>query len=480
MAKCDLSIELDHPERVYVGGDKITGTVRVLADADVRCKALEVSSGWRTHGRGNIARGTTEAVTLFAGDWTAGQRESYRFELNVAAWPPSHRGDFINVDHYVDARAKIPWAFDPKTSQEYVMCPVTDPDPSSVVDPDVVTGCVRYGMIALILLAVTLALGAMGVGLATNPFAALIVASIVVPLVGFFVARKVLPKWLLGSVQSELITPGVSPGGRVDARLAVQPKRPVRLNAITAELTGAEVCVSGSGSNRKTHRHVFFHEKHTLLGPSTLQAGDQKEIHMDFPIPVDAPYSFTLNDNRVTWTIDLRIDLPRWPDWTKTLPLKVVPDGGPADRPQATEIRTAGDSTTQRSNGPGTETDASGATGSTDEITFAETAAHLWELRNDSSRIDILVEAVTGMTFEIDAIIERRLLYSGEEDPHCFKDGYAVWARCDDPPLPLVLYIPRELGDDFEQAGRDAWPCRGMIVGWDHQHRRLQVKVLGR
>ena len=475
MAKCDLSIELDHPERIYVGGDKITGTLHVLADSNVKCKGLEVCSGWRTHGRGNIARGTAETETVFAGEWTAGQRESYRFELDVAEWPPSYHGNYINLDHYVDARAKIPWAFDPKTSQEFVMRPIAGPDGETNGAATQVGGCIGYGLIIFVLLGIVIGLGMLAVGLATTPFAALVVAAIIVPIVGFFVARKYLPKWLLGNVHSELITGHVAPGGRIQARLAFQPRRRVALNAITAELIGAEVCVSGSGSNRTTHRNTFFNDKHTLEGAATLQAGDRKEFNLDFPIPGDVPYSFDLDDNNVTWTIDLRVDIPRWPDWTKSLKLEVRPDGRSMQQLEPT----VEEPTIEESARPSTAA-ADDAPKQPDEITFAETAAHLWELRDEVDQIDMLVEAVTGMTFDIDTFVERRLLYSGEEDPHVYKDGYAVWARHTDPPLPLVLYIPRELADDFEQAGRDQWRCRGTIVGWDHQHRRLQVKVLGR
>lgn len=474
MAKCDLSIELDHPERVYGGGETITGTLHVLADADVKCKGLEITSGWRTHGRGNVARGTAETATLFVGEWTAGQKEDYRFELEVADWPPSYHGDYINVDHYIDARAKIPWAFDPKASEEFMMRPINGPDPVLAQTAATVGGCVGYGLVILVIGMLVIGFGVLLVTLIVNPFAGMIAAAVIVPIVGFFVARKLLPKWLLGNVESELITAHVTPGGRIRARLAFQPKRPVTLNSVTAELTGAEVCISGSGSNRTTHRNAFFNDRHELLGATTLQTGDRKEFNLDFPIPPDVPYSFDLADNNLNWTIELRVDIPRWPDWTQSLKLQVLPDG----RPQ--ESVAIGGNQPSGAAGLGVGHHAGAEQPPSDEITFAETATHLWELRNDEDQIDLLVQAVTGMTFDIDTLIERRLLYSGPEDPHLYKDGYAVWARHGDPPLPLVLYIPHELADEFEQAGDGLWRCRGTIVGWDHQHRRLQIKVLVR
>jgi hypothetical protein len=470
MAKCDLSIELDEPDRIYTGGDKVRGTVRVVVDDNVRCKGLEITSGWYTHGRGNVAKGTAETQTLFEGEWMAGDEESYRFELDVAAWPPSYHGNYINVDHHVEVRAKIPWAFDPKASQPFVMRPQTPPDPASSENVTSVGGCVGAGIVAVVLLAFGGGMIAILAGLAANPLAGLVVAAIVFPLLGFAAGKFLLPRWLLGNVESELLTTEVAPGGSVRARMTFQPRRNVTLNAITAELSGSEVCVSGSGSNRTTHRNPFYTDQHTLLESSTLAGGQRKEFELEFPVPDDVPYSFDLNDNDLKWTVELRVDIPRWPDWSKSLKLNVYPDPNVDSRePQAADAATTP---------PESASDAEAAGSPGGEITFAETAAHLWQARHDDQQRAMLVDAVRGLTFDIEARIERRLLYSGSEDPNVYPDGHAVWARYGDPPLPLVLYIPERLADEFEQAGHRAWPLRGTILGWDDQHERLQLKVL--
>jgi hypothetical protein len=470
MAKCDLSIDLDEPDRVYRPGETVTGTLHVLVDADVRCKGLEIQSGWRTHGRGNVARGTTETVTLFSGEWTAGQRESYRFELSVADWPPSYHGNYINVDHYVDARAKIPWAFDPKASAEFVMRPTSPPQTDGDQQVTEIRGCFGTAIAGFILIAILMAFGAVTIGLAANPWIALVFAAIAAPIVLFLVGKFLLPRWLLGNVEAELQTPQVAPGGKVRAKLAFRPKRRVTINRITAELTGSEVCISGSGSNRTTHRNKFFSDVHVLQEAATLRANERQDFEFEFPVPDDVPYSFDLNDNDLNWTVELRVDIPRWPDWTKSLKLQVYPDGGESADSSGRHRVAEADADPGWQNEPPSE----------DSITFAETAAHLWSVREDDEQVDLLVDAVTGLTFDIDTQIERRLLYSGPEDPDVYPDGYAVWARYIDPPLPLALYVPHELGDEFEQAGSDNWTVRGTIIGWDRRHGRLQIKVLPR
>ena len=162
----------------------------------------------------------------------------------------------------------------------------------------------------------------------------------------------------------------------------------------------------------------------------------------------------------------LRVDIPRWPDWIKNLKVSVVPSGRTVDEePHLTPSGAA------EVSGP---TEALTAEG---EITFAETAGHLWEVRNDRSQSELLADAVTGLSFALEADIERRLLYVGDNAPTGHRDGVAVWAHYPEPPLPLVLFVPKPLAADFEQLHNGRWRGRATVVGWDSQHRRLQLQL---
>lgn len=477
MAKCDLSIELDEPQRVYNGGETITGVIHVRADADVNCKGLEVTSGWKTHGRGNVDTGTETSLTLYEGEWKAGQTESYRFELKVANWPPSYHGHYLNVDHYVDARAKIPWGFDPKAAAPFLM------RPSSAGEYEVKESVTKQtgGLVAWVVVSVIL-LAFFGIGgfvaVATFPCGLILFGLICAIGIGTWFVRVFLPKRLLGEVTYYLDEETLTPGGHVGGQLALQPRRNVNVNGITMKIEAREQVVSGSGSNRTTHKKVFFERIVTLEEATTLQAGAPKEYKLDFTLPDDAPYSLDLDDNDLIWNVELRVDIPRWPDWSKDLTLTVVPSSSPDDAsspeqsPRPVDAAQLGSPAATRSAPASSPPSDSGG-----ELTFAETAAHLWASREDRDQVEMLVEAVTGLTFSIEAIVERRLLYTGAEDPHVYKDGYAVWARYRDPALPLVLYIPHELADEFENIGRDLWTGRGTVVGWDARHERLQVKI---
>ena len=464
MAKCDLSIELDDEKSVYLGGEKITGVVRVDVDKNVTTKGLEVTSGWATHGRGNVTSGTFETQVLFTGEWRAGDKIEYRFELPIGHWPPSYHGDYLNIDHYVTARAKIPWAFDPKAKRAFLMRPSGGPEvanaETSATELTGAVGCI----VALIFVSVFVAVFvgimiASGGSLFFGAFAA------VVGLVSFgvYFVRVLLPKYLLGNVEVTLEPSQVSPGDEVKGEIVVRPRKNVSLNCINMTFTASERVVSGSGSNKTTHTNVFYEKETELIPAGILNAGKEHRIPLSVQLPDDAPYSIDLPDNDLIWNTLLRIDIPRWPDWTQTIPIVVVPSGKNLEQSRHR------DTVDQTPIAPAGQQESS--------ITFAETAQHFWALKDDQSSVDELVEAVSGLTFDLEAFVERRLLYSGDEDPHLYEDGYAVWAHYTEPALPLVLYVPHEMADEFEQAGRDLWRGRGTIVGWDHGHRRLQIKL---
>ncbi len=460
MAKCDLTIELDDPDRLYAGGETISGVVRVQVDADVNCNGLEVKSVWRTHGRGNVATGDCDSATLYTGRWTAGESAEYRFELAIADWPPSYHGHYLNVDHYIDARAKIPWGLDPKASALFTMRPACGPEDAKVLRkvteiPGIV-GCLIGIAVIGFFIPFVFMLASLG------SFAFLFA---LVPLIGgvFWFLRWFLPKYLLGEVNYRIGAEHAVPGDSVDGELIIRPRKNVSINGITLTFQAREQCVSGSGSNRTTHKHVLFEREEILQEATTLSAGQEHQFPFSVALPADAPYSIDLDDNDLIWSTICRVDIPRWPDWKQELPLSVVPSGQPAAE--------------QPGVAAAAPLEAPALEPSSTELTFDETAGHLWSLRNDRSQRAALVEAVTGLSFEIAAIVERRLLYSGDDDPHVYQDGYAVWAHYPDPQIPLVLYVPHDLADEFEQLDAGQWRGRGTVVGWDSLHERLQVKI---
>ncbi len=108
------------------------------------------------------------------------------------------------------------------------------------------------------------------------------------------------------------------------------------------KLEAREEVVSGSGSNKTTHRNVFLEKEQTLQAATVLQAGTEHRFPLDVTLPNDAPYSVDLSDNDLIWQAKVRVDIPKWPDWTKDLKIVVAPSGE-AETKRATADFIAGD-----------------------------------------------------------------------------------------------------------------------------------------
>ncbi len=313
MAACNLKIELDEPKKIRLGGEVVTGTVVVRCDKETSCKGLIVCSRWTTHGRGNVDSGTTEEQTVFQGAWQAGQEYKYPFELNCATWPPTYYGTYLNVSHNIEARAKLSWATDPKAIVEFPVVTSSSPadvQPSRKQSSSMgMLGWVILSAIALIFLIAFWWL--------------LPIVAIVVALVWFF--KSFLPKQLTGSIETKLEPRRVRAGEVMRGHLSFTPKRSVTINGVRCTFTGVESCVSGSGSNRKSHSHDLHNEVVELAGGQRLPSSQLQSFDFDILVPTNAAPSMKLSDNQVLWNVEMRIDIPSWPDWTETFPLIVEP-----------------------------------------------------------------------------------------------------------------------------------------------------------
>lgn len=320
MSKCDLEIIFDRPDRAYRTGEEITGAVSVVVNQDLECNRLLLEHFWQTHGRGNTATGPKEELVLDRGNWRVGDTFNHRFRFTAPAGPPTYHGHYLNIDHFVRVRVDIPWAVDVSVQEDYVLLP----------------GGAAYGNLPPSLA---------GRQAATQPFAkvglplgaALIIAGVIfmcplgivlIPLgcfLLFFALRKSLAESKMGQIAIDWGRLEVAPGEAMSLRLAFTPRKPTRLNGVAARLTGVERCVSGSGTDKKTHTHNLHDETVVLLPESDLLAGQAVRIEGNVPIPPTDAYSFSAPSNDVVWTLELRVDIPSWPDWVEKRVLTVRP-----------------------------------------------------------------------------------------------------------------------------------------------------------
>jgi hypothetical protein len=311
MSKCDVDIVLDRTGRTFRPGEEVTGTVRVRVNRDVKCKGVLLEHFWQTHGRGNKASGTKATVVLYRGSLQAGENLALPFSIAAPNGPPTYHGHYLNVDHYLNARVDIPWAIDPKQKEEYILLPGAGPWgnlPKSVLGRDeALKGLSKAG--------VPIGIGLLVVGL----FILFPCGIVLIPaglIVLFLALRRSMAEKKVGSVKVNLGRLQVSPSGDVPLQIEFTPRQTSKLNRITAKLKGEEKCVSGSGTSKTTHTHKLHERTVVLMPEGNVTAGRTIQLEANVSIPDGGAFTFSASDNEVNWSLEVRLDIPLWPDWT--------------------------------------------------------------------------------------------------------------------------------------------------------------------
>ncbi len=344
MTKCDLEIVLDDPERVYRPGDKVRGQVLVVVNDECRCDELTLRSHWRTHGRGNRTGGKGVRIDLHQGLWIPGEEHAYPFEIEVPPGPFTYHGHLINVDWYLEARADIPWALDPKCEIEFFLelgeggeFDSADEKEQLYVDlmgnklglttlMDAFRSRWLPGLMlsALVLIGtISILLGQVGKMVGILLWA--VPVGIGVVFIVFHLLRNRLARRKLGNVEFSIDPARLRASEGFRAQVRFEPQQLLRLKGIELCLLGREVVVVGLGTRRRILTHTLYEEKIELLeGEGSLFPGRQVEYEKNVQVPAGAAPSFCLTDNRVEWWVQLKVDIPGWPDYVERRTIWVV------------------------------------------------------------------------------------------------------------------------------------------------------------
>lgn len=108
----------------FVVGQEVHGVVTWDPREVTRGRAMVVTVGWRTEGRGDRDRGTLATLhhPFNQGQPTTLTRFPFRFVLPPGG-PVTYHGRLLRVIWSVDARVDVGWAIDPRASRDFVVSP---------------------------------------------------------------------------------------------------------------------------------------------------------------------------------------------------------------------------------------------------------------------------------------------------------------------------------------------------------------------
>jgi hypothetical protein len=321
-AKCKLQIHLEKRDRNYAIGEKLTGFVEAHASRPINCTALTLTPEWRTHGKGNVAKGETATITLFSGRWESGETKRYPFSIHVPVAPITYHGRILNVDWFLKARAHIPWAIDPKTEESFTVAPDLNkherkprsdlwPEerrPDQTMRDGILTVAMFFGIIIFGLLKVILF------------FAVLSCLAAVMKRI-----REKIVLRRLGPIDIN-IDPSMAQSGdrEIELRVSFDPNVAAELRAVTAKFVARERVISGDSESDETYTQLLHEEMAVLDYGRRLVPGQRVTLRRRLQLPADAPPSFEAPDNHLEWLVTVHFDMP-WPDWKIARPLTVLP-----------------------------------------------------------------------------------------------------------------------------------------------------------
>lgn len=324
MSKCQIVITFDRPDRVYFGGEKVRGVAKVIVNEDTKGNGIRLTHRWRTHGRGNADSGPEEAILLApAQQLMAGEQMEFPFEVTAPTHPVTYRGHLIFLDHYIRVDVEVPWARNPWAEEEYIVRPGQQPPQMTGSRDQVISlkppvpEAGMAGKIVLWLVAIVL----LGFVAAFAFFLLPVIAAVAL----YFWLRKLAVAARTGNVQVSMPHRIVAPAEPWPVSIHFTPRKSFQVNGIFVQIVGKESATSGSGSNKTTTTHELFSERYVLREAGFLMADATVDEKLVIPFPDTRAFSLEQSDNTIKWTAEVRIDIPRYPDWVTTESLQVVP-----------------------------------------------------------------------------------------------------------------------------------------------------------
>ncbi len=489
-----LRIKFERPDRTYRFGERVTGWVLIQTPRFDLCKSIRLRHFWGTHGKGNDEKGDYSLTTLHRGPLPDEGPHRLEFSFPAPAGPFTYHGRYLNVDQYVEAIADIPLARDPKAREEYVLLPgrpVTPPEllleTRQNALSDVVAPLAGFVGAALSVLGLSLLLTA-------NPVGVLFLGG---ALVLFLPALKKVADRRLGEAASAYLSSlVVGPGEQVGVEVKVAPPKPVRLNLAFVELKAEETCVSGSGSNRRVHRHTVFSRRYSLAGALELEGGSVRMLRRTIQIPEGAPTSFKGRYNKLLWQAIVRLDIPSWPDWVKRIPLVVWPTkdqlGAGAEvevlaRPEEesevpswdveaeVEVEETFEPAPAIEPAPVEEPEPAGGAPTLPGLVASINGAGIF-----GKERDLLIKDLVGRSFTLSLKVKRVDRTMGVYSDAAYRDGHTVVGVVTGSDLEVAVYFPSARNEEVKEWEEGSTQTLLVeVTDWDRLRKRPELMARG-
>jgi hypothetical protein len=117
-------------------------------------------------------------------------------------------------------------------------------------------------------------------------------------------------------------------GESIAVNFQYHPSTSVKIEYISAILSGQENVVSGSGSTRQAHTHPLYSEEKFMVKDVTTVPGLPASHRVDLTFPLKGAPTFVASANKIEWKVLFGIKLAGVRKWEETYPVTLWPTPG--------------------------------------------------------------------------------------------------------------------------------------------------------
>ncbi|MBN1491008.1 MAG: hypothetical protein JXA69_13915 [Phycisphaerae bacterium] len=102
-------------------------------------------------------------------------------------------------------------------------------------------------------------------------------------------------------------------------------KSAATVDTMRCTLRAREWVEYSQGTKTYTDKHTLLEQPVTLFENAALAPGQPFGGECEFTIPAESMHTLDLKHNKIQWTLEVAVVIPRWPDYKARFPLVVAP-----------------------------------------------------------------------------------------------------------------------------------------------------------